>query len=155
MAGTSLTFKVEVDDRAVRAALGRLVRAGQDLQPAFRAIGELLLNSHRERWAQAVDPDGRAWAPLSPKYAARKAATRPGRGLLVLDGYLKDNLHYQADPSELFFGTGAVSGTYAATHQFGRAEANIPARPFIGLSSGDRTEIVDALNDYLADATRG
>lgn len=51
MVGTSFTFKAEVDDRAARAALDRLVRAGHDLQPAFGAIGELLLNSHRERRA--------------------------------------------------------------------------------------------------------
>ena len=50
--------------------------------------------------------------------------------------------------------TGVQVGTdsvYAATHQYGRDEANIPARPFLGLSSTDRREITAIIRDWAAE----
>ena len=56
MAG--VTIRVEFDDREVRRALDRLAKAGADLTPAMREIGETLLNSARERFSAQTSPDG-------------------------------------------------------------------------------------------------
>ena len=47
MAGVRI--HVEFDDREVREVLERLARAGADLTPAMREIGEVLTQSAKER----------------------------------------------------------------------------------------------------------
>jgi len=147
MAGTR--FKVEIDDAAVRRTLERIVAAGEDLTPALEDIGEALLASHFDRWRREEAPDGTPWAPLSPKYAARKARKRPNAGILVFDDLLR-SLAWQVQGDELELGTGRV---YGATHQFGRG--GIPARPFLGLSGDDEAEVLEILRRHLADAIPG
>lgn len=148
MAGAQ--FKVEVDDRAVREALDRLVDRSDDLTPALSAIGEHLLISHHERFAREEAPDGTPWAPLSPSYAARKAKRSAG-GLLVLDDLLRGGLRWQVSGNELQLGTDRV---YGATHQFGREEANIPARPFLGLDADDEAAVIEILTHHLQEGLR-
>lgn len=148
MAGAK--FGIEVEDRDVAAAFDRLLEAGGDLEPAFRDIGELLLISHRERFRTQESPDGVPWTPLSPKYQARK---RRNRGkILVLEGWLSGRMSYAAGPDRLVFGTPMI---YGATHQFGDPARNIPARPFLGISEGDREGIFDILRDHIEGAWQG
>ena len=70
-------------------------------------------------------------------------------GLKILQdrGTLHDTLRYQASASGVEIGTDRI---YGATHQFGRG--NIPARPFLGLSAGDRQDILAIVRDHLARA---
>jgi phage virion morphogenesis protein len=143
MAGASIT--VDVDDREVMAMLNRLAHAAGDLKPAFHDIGEYLKISHRERFDRQESPDGQSWAPLDPKYQARKK--KNADKILVLEGLLRDLLAYNVKADELEFGTNLV---YGATHQFGRPEAGIPARPFLGFSDDDRAEILEILTVHLA-----
>lgn len=147
MAGASL--KVEIDDREVLKALQRLQDAGANMQGAFADIGEYLLISHRERWDRQVSPDGTPWAPLAPQTVKYKKKNQDK--ILVLDGNLRDLLRYQDRPDGLEFGTDRIHG---ATHQFGREDAGISARPFLGLSDEDRVEVLDILQDHLEAALR-
>ena len=144
MAGAGIKIDYQYQDRHVLDALDRLIQAGNDLQPVFADIGEYLLLAHDERWARQEDPDGSPWAPLSPRYAARKKKN-PDL-ILVLDGFLRDTLAYNATASGLEFGSNRI---YAATHQFGDDSRNIPARPWLGISADDETEILDILQDHL------
>lgn len=125
--------------------LNRLVLASGDLKAAFTDIGEYLKISHRERFGRQESPDGQAWAPLDPKYQARKKKNTDK--ILVLEGLLRDLLAYNASADGLEFGTNLV---YGATHQFGRPEAGIPARPFLGFSEEDQDEILQILTVHLA-----
>ncbi|GHT95975.1 hypothetical protein AGMMS49545_19900 [Betaproteobacteria bacterium] len=45
-------------------------------------------------------------------------------------------------------------GVSAAVHQFGTRDGHIPARPFLGLSGGDTTLVLDTLRELLEDASR-
>ncbi|GHT89109.1 hypothetical protein AGMMS49960_07010 [Betaproteobacteria bacterium] len=45
-------------------------------------------------------------------------------------------------------------GVSAAVHQFGTRDGHIPARPFLGLSGGDTTLVLDILRELLDDASR-
>jgi phage virion morphogenesis protein len=142
MAGASL--EIHIDDRQVRDGLAQLQARLSDLSPVFQDIGEALLNSTRERFHHQTAPDGSSWAALSPDYQARKK--KNANLILTLNGYLRGTLNYQASKQELRVGTPLI---YGATHQFGRPEKNIPARPFLGLSADDRTMIQDALQEWL------
>ena len=142
MAGASV--RVRVDDKRVREALDRLVRAGGNMEDALADIGEHLIRSHRDRFARGVDPEGRAWQPLKPGSRARKR--KNADKVLIESGMLMESLHYNVAPDRLEFGTDRI---YGATHQFGRPEANIPARPFLGISREDEAEILNIIEDRI------
>lgn len=143
---------IEIEDGQVLAAINRLIDLGARPEPALKEIGEALLQSTERRFRSQAAPDGQPWAPLSPAYARRKA--RKGRGdlLLVYNGYLASTLRYQVSGDELMVGS---DRQYAAVHQFGNPDQNIPARPFIGLSADDRTDILEILNEHLARTVSG
>jgi phage virion morphogenesis protein len=142
MAGAAIAINVEINDREVVAALRRLLSAGADMEPVFRVIGERLLINTRSRFARQESPEGVAWAPLSPAYRARKKRNQDK--ILTARGYLHDTLRYQASATGVELGTDRI---YGATHQFGRD--GIPARPFLGLSGGDRQDILSIVSDHL------
>ena len=146
MAGASLDIELTIANAAeVAAAFERLQSRLADLTPVFRDIGEAMLNRTRERFDSQTAPDGTPWKPLSPAYALTK---RPDPGLILTRyGRLRGTLDYRAGPREVRIGTPLI---YGATHQFGRPEKNIPARPFLGLSPSDEQELLAILTEWLA-----
>jgi len=149
VAGASLT--IDVTDDELRAALQRLARAlGPGLGTAMREIGEEMVLATQQRFRTQAGPDGVAWAPLTPRYAA-SARKRKSPEILVLRGYLQGLIRYDADSDSVSWGTDRV---YGATHQFGRAEKNIPARPYLGLSSDDYSTIAEIIESHLLNAGR-
>ena len=161
MAG--LTIRVEFDDGEVRRALDRLARAGTDLAPAMRDIGE---NSTRERFSDQTSPHGTPWAPLTEATKARKKRNQDK--ILTRDGFLRGTLTYQADADSVEVGSPLI---YAGIHQFGAKKGafgstakgapipwgDIPARPFLvdadgWLASDDEVAIRDIILNHLADS---
>ncbi|OUR89889.1 phage virion morphogenesis protein [Gammaproteobacteria bacterium 42_54_T18] len=139
---------VSVDVRGqkqISQALDRLLRQGSDLEPAFRDIGEYLLESTQQRFVDQQAPDGEPWEPLSPNTLKKKK--RPDR-VLTETGTLVDTLNYQLGANQLMLGSNLE---YAATHQFGREADGIPARPFLGIAPFEQVEILDILRDHLID----
>jgi phage virion morphogenesis protein len=146
MSGAVVKIKIEGQER-LEAALSGLASRAADLRPALADIGEYLMLAHEERFDAQKSPDGEPWAPLSERYQARKKRNRDK--ILVLDDVLAGTLRYQTTASSLLFGTDRI---YGATHQFGREEAGIPARPFLGLSSRDEDEAARLILAHLAEA---
>lgn len=147
MAGVKLEIETTGIDRLSRY-LKNAIDQGTNLEPAFAEIGEYLIESHQERFKLEVAPDGELWEPLAPATLKQKGGeTR----ILQESGTMRDTLSYRISGNELLFGS---NQEYAATHQFGREGDGIPARPFIGLSTGyfnDEDEIVSILKDHLED----
>jgi phage virion morphogenesis protein len=165
MAGASLDIQLEISNmQAVKAAFEGLQARLADLTPVFEDIGDAMLNVTRERFNTQTAPDGTPWAPLSPAYQAIKPRNQDK--ILTLHGRLRGTLDYQADKDQVRIGTPSI---YGATHQFGAAKGafgrtrfgvpipwgDIPARPFLGLSSDDEQELLDILNDHLSRAMAG
>lgn len=148
MAGSFISIDV-IGDGDITKALNQLIKQGQNLEPAFRDIGEHLLESHEQRFNDQQEPDGTPWQPLSSKTVARKIKAHQSDKILRGYGTLADTLNYQISKNQLQFGSPME---YAATHQFGRDNANIPARPFLGLSSDDNNEVLDILRSHLSKA---
>ena len=119
MAGAQNIIDLQVDDAELRAELKKLAAKMGDLTPFFRDVGETLLNSTRERFRSQTAPDGSAWAPLSPSYAARKKRNKTK--ILTLSGALRGTLTKQADKDSLRIGTPLI---YGAVHQFGAAKGS-------------------------------
>lgn len=142
MAGVNI--RIDINEGEVLRVLGEIARRAADLTPAFQDIGEALLNSTKDRFAEQQAPDGTPWEALSPAYQERKKKNKDL--ILVLDGYLHDTIRYQASAEELRVGTDRI---YGATQQFGDPRRNIPARPFLGLSEDDQTMVLEVLREYL------
>jgi len=143
MAGASI-INITWDDKEVKARLKRLAKLAGDISPALAEIGEHLTRSHRQRFADGVDPEGNAWELLAESTLARKK--KNADKILIEHGGLMDSLHYNADAHSLEFGTNLI---YGATHQFGSEDGDIPARPFLGISEDDQREIVQIIDDHI------
>lgn len=145
MAGAKTVIDITINDAELKAELQKLTAKLNNLRPFFNDVGETLLNSTRARFRSQTDPDGKAWKPLSEDYKRHKKRNKDK--ILTLYGHLRGTLVKQANKDSLRVGTPLI---YGATHQFGRPKWNIPDRPFLGLSADDRNDLLDALNEYLA-----
>ena len=140
MAGSFITVTPSGHE-PVLAYLQQLQEKSGNLQPVLADIGELLLISHRERWQQQVDPQGRPWEPLAPETIERK-----GHDLILREhDFLRDLLNYQTDPMALYFGTPQDYGQYP---QFGEGQAE---RQWLGVSQDDPAQILDLIAAYLVE----
>lgn len=169
---------VDFDAAAITQALGELERrvSPEGLKAPLTAIGELLAESTRQRFAAGTAPDGSRWAPNAEstylgllgkgdgrkkdgKVGARGVNKVMGKKPLVASGQLAGSIRHQLLPG----GTGVEVGTNrfadawdggAAVHQFGSRDGRIPARPFLGLSDADETGVMAILNRHLAGALK-
>ena len=144
MAGIHLT----IDTRGLDQLQARIQGlAGMDTTTLMPRLGEYLQASTQDRFKTQTAPDGSPWDALAPRTLERKKHNRDK--VLTARGFLRRGIRYQVlDKSTVQVGTDSV---YAATHQYGRDEANIPARPFLGLSSADRREITAIIRDWAAE----
>lgn len=149
-----------------------------DLTPIMQEIGEIVIDSTKQRFSQGVAPDGSRWAPKSQttlnRYGARTSNTIDIRPLFGPSGALSSQIFYEAAPDSVTWGSPMI---YAATQQFGAAQGqfgaaigrtkpsakrpksqdyyfpipwgNIPARPFLGISAEDQTNILDVITEAL------
>lgn len=85
---------------------------------------------------------------ITKKTAQKLASRKP----LVDTGVLQDTIRYQlVDRNSVEIGTNRFAGEWeggAAVHQFGDKKGNIPARPFLGLSASDETDVLDILERF-------
>jgi len=145
-------------------ALEAVAAAVSDMTPVMDAIGELLLVSAQDRMRDGEQPDGTPFAPRSQTTLDRYAKLGLTFGApLTVSGDMRNTLFYEADQDSVEYGSNAIQ---AAVMQFGAAKGafgkasngasipwgTIPARPFIGLSDEDQSNIVADLEDWLEEA---
>lgn len=118
---------------------------------------------NRRIHASATSPDGRPWAPLSPVTIARRAkAGKNTDTILQVTRHLAGNIVAQVDAAGLRVGSpveyagvmqfGAAQGAFGRTSRGGPIPwGTIPARPFLGISETDETEIVAIARAWLGD----
>jgi len=165
-----------VDNSAtVIAELQRIAQQIDNMRPAYQGIGELLVDSTKNRFDTSTAPDGSRWAPnaeatvldhlakisgsfskktgrLTKKGAQAVMAKKP----LVESGLLQDSFAAEATDSSVSVGTNRFSGEWdagAAVHQFGSKDGTIPERPFLGLSAQDEINVLELLAESLRSTT--
>jgi len=148
-------FRIEIDDSQVRAKLQELRAKTGDLKPALKNIGEYLRLRTEENFQNEQEPDGTAWTVLKPKTLKRKARKKSSINKILQDtGDLRSSIAYQVDDVSVSIGTNIrVKNGFSlgAIHQFGAPKRNIPARPFLGLSSDDVDEVINIIGDHLSE----
>jgi len=164
-----ITIKIDGAD-AIRERLREISARTSNLSPIMKAIGDRIVEQTKRRFeAGGPAPDGTPWKePKSPN--PKRIRT------LTVSGHLRDSIRYQMiGRNTVAIGTNRV---YAAIHQLGgRTAAHIirprnkgglfwpgakhpvksvrhpgsviPARPFLGLSEANSTEILGIINDYI------
>ncbi len=166
--------QLSANDLEVQNALAAKISRLQRPRPLLLAIGEHLAESTRMRFVESRAPNGSRWAPntqatleryigerggyskktgrISAKGAALAQSKKPLVGVTRLLG---TQIIYQADDEVLQIGSNRI---YAAVQQFGAGKGSlggnapwgdIPARPYLGLSAGDRSYILEEVADYL------
>ncbi|MCK9193801.1 MAG: phage virion morphogenesis protein [Nevskia sp.] len=119
-----MAARIIVEDAELQAGLRKLSSRLTALKPFFSDVGEILLNSTRDRFSSETSPGGEKWAPLSKQYASWKRKKGRSTKLLQLRGYLFGSLTYQAGQNNVEVGS---NRKYAAIHQFG-GTVKIPGR---------------------------
>jgi phage virion morphogenesis protein len=160
MSGVGIQILDEGFDQAIQAIEGvETLDQGELLD----AIGRLLQESTRERIeVTKTSPDGASWKP-----------NRAGTSTLYQSGNLAASIDYRTGSGSVEIGSGLV---YAAIHHFGGTikpvnakrlafmagnqlvfamKVDIPARPYLGISSQDQTEIFEMIVDTIAAASGG
>lgn len=173
-------IKIEISDKGVNQALTRLANTTQHLPTVLDLIGEMLVDSTKQRFATSTGPDGQRWASNSQvtilrylgkykgsygKKTGKLTKTGAGRAmgkrpLIGESGDLSRQIYPKVEGNTLYIGSTMI---YAAAQQFGAKKhkfqgkapwGDIPARPFLGLSDQDRSNILDTISDYLTDSLR-
>lgn len=142
---------IEWDDRAIREALQNLQRQVSNLRPVLLAVGEDLVDSTKRRFETSTGPNGQRWDDNSVVTIDKKGRNKP----LVDQGNLMRQISY-----DVFGGNTLIIGStmeYAAMQQFGGSKSefpnlwgDIPARPFLGISEDDESEIIATISNYLS-----
>ncbi|HQS08722.1 MAG: hypothetical protein B7Y12_02165 [Rhizobiales bacterium 24-66-13] len=112
-------IRIEIDDAAVVAALGRLAKATADLSPAMADIASAVLGTTQRRFETESGPGGIKWVPFSPKTLKSMRASRRANPHLLRDRvspglYSSQVAHSDATSAEV--GTNLV---YGPIHQLG------------------------------------
>lgn len=144
-------IEINIASDAVIQALQEAQTRSDNLEPAYKSIGELLVASTHQRFRDRVDPEGNAWAELSAVTQAIKGHSRQLEGE---SRQLGRQIFYQPNPTGLEVGSPME---YAAMQHFGGKQGeyphlwgDIPGREFLGLSDQDEDRALEILQDFLA-----
>ncbi len=157
-------YTLEIDDKELTAQLDKLATLLADLSPVMQAIGEALIASTRDRLEEGISPDGTPFAPRSEATLKRYERSHESYFPTPLSrsGHMaSETMHTMFGPDFLYVGSSAIQ---SAVMQFGAERGafgtmkngspipwgNIPARPFIGLSEGDKEMILETLFEEIA-----
>lgn len=152
---TGISYRTTIDDADMRAKLDALIARMADAEPFYANVGEHLITiSIPSRFENEEAPDGSKWQGLSDVTKMRDETSEYSRsGILWVSGALKQSFNRQADSTSVRVGSDLP---YAAIQHFGgetkgyMKDAVIPARPILGLSADDETEIFAIAEDWLA-----
>jgi phage virion morphogenesis protein len=147
-----VTVQLNVDMRDdFGAALRALSQRTRRLDDALESIGGSLLASTQQRFLDEESPTGQGWKEHSEATELKRGS---GADILRDHNHLFDSLDDKVDGSQVAVGTNMV---YARIQhlggQAGRGKkVTIPARPYLGVSEADRTEIRDVIQEFLEGA---
>ena len=79
-------ISIVINDAEILQALKKLEQSAGDLSPAMKEIGEVLVESTKQRFVSGEGPDGQAWAENSPVTIDRKGRSNP----LIDEGTLSE-----------------------------------------------------------------
>jgi phage virion morphogenesis protein len=150
MSGASLTLDVQGLPQ-LKARINKLA-SRSNFEELMEGIGaEIESQTHRRLQEEKQSPEGEPWAAWSNSYAQSRHS---GHSLLMNEGELDDSIQFLVLDDEIHVGTNLI---YAAVQHFGGEDVgkpNLDARPYLGLSDENLSDI-EALVDDWADQQLG
>jgi phage virion morphogenesis protein len=172
------SIEVQVTGERVLAWAKRLAQTAANPASLLKAIGEDLTESTKQRFGTSTAPDGSKWAPnrastldaLLGKQHRYKKGDRKGylntaghkvvgskKPLIGQTRHLSTEIHYAVNKGgsawELIWGSpkeqAAMMQYGGKKSQFSHLWGDIPARPFLGLSAADMTNIETTTDEWL------
>ena len=143
---------IDANTQEITDMLSRLSGRLTDMRPAMLEISGIMSDASERAFQTESNPaTGEPWAELSPFTVALRGSAHP---ILQVSGQLAASI--QADYGSDFAQVG-TNKNYAELHQFGGVTGpdailpgrNVPARPFLGLSDEDETDILEVLAHYI------
>ena len=132
-------MSIKLTSQGLDAAIAKMqALAGFELAELVDDAGAVLESSTKRRINdEKSSPDGDAWAEWSGEYAETRHS---GHSLLVGENDLLESVQNYSAGSDVIVGSNLV---YAARRHFGGEELgfNDPARPFLGVSGRDASDI--------------
>lgn len=146
MASAAFTADTRVVKRLAAALKGTALEAA-DRRRLTRALGVELEDQTKERFDSKVSPEGDPWKAISDAHQEFLARRFPGaEPPLVVSGGLRDAVESQSGEWAVLTGATKI---YAAVHQLGWDEKNIPARPYLGIGDRDEEGLAGIVEDFL------
>ena len=147
-----MDIKLEFNDRDAKRGLAQLIQAGTDLTPLMRRIAGHLADATEQAFENEATPDGKPWEHRAAStLASSKYRDRQPEKILQFSGHLVRSILADWSETEAIVGTNAI---YAATHQFGDSQRNIPARPFLGVGPRDVEMIENKAVKFISEQWR-
>lgn len=158
-------FKADKAIQAIRRARAQL----DDMTPLFQDIQEYMVDQTRQRFITGVSPQGQPWAAKTARTLARYKARGYGNLNLPLIGAgkrLSREIIGQATRTGAVIGSALIYSRVmqegAFRGQFGTTRTGrpvpfglIPARPWLGISRQNESDIVIKADEYTADSLKG
>ena len=119
--------------------------SAQSFRPMMESLAQEVEVQTLRRFEHGEGPEG-PWEDWSEKYAERMA----GKGTFILNRRGSKGLMGSIRGERR--GDGVVIGSHmphAATHQYGDDARGIPARPYLGITPEDESDLVDIVNDFI------
>jgi len=163
-------IKTEIKHDGITPALEALARHLGNKRALMDELGELAVKQTKDRFPTGTAPDGTRWAAKSQttldSYGARKSNRVDRRPLYGPSGRLSSEIFHIAADASVEWGSALI---YAGVMQFGAAKGafgampngasipwgRIPARPFVGLSDDNATQLTEAVYEWLEGGVQG
>lgn len=148
MAGSTLKIKIESGGfeewtRDLKA---------DDLNRLEKSIGLEMAEIARDHIEEHKTPEGQQMKPWSEKYEKRVRDSGDRRDILMgPERRLHHSISYMITNEGIYYGSNMV---YAAVHQWGWKEKNVPARPYLGMGPEEKQGIEDILEDFTVRLAR-
>jgi phage virion morphogenesis protein len=141
-------IEIIIDAPDLAAINSQLLAMGDIVPDLLPSLAVMIEGQTRRRISDdKAGPDGKRWPAWSTEYAKTR---RGGQSLLMSSGGMLDSLAGEVTGAdEVTVGSDAIQ---AALMQFGgtddmpAAPAAVPARPFLGVSDDDLSEISDLIS---------
>ena len=149
MSGATVTVDIG-EMQKLADVLNHSALSASDRQSLMKGLGTEIVEQSRSRILETqLDPEGNQWQD----YAASTLRGLKAKGLesvvslLYRSGMLQSSIEVQRKSSwDVLVGSGME---YAAVHQWGYKPRNIPARPYLGLSTDDIADLTELAALFL------